>query len=620
MPTKDTNPVLSVRVVPEYKERWDKVGRLYKKPDCELPADFTALPVLRELIKENKLVPSITNVIGVRGSSYLVDWAAKLVATEAIRVAVKHPRQIIEREESALRYLKNIPHNEKVFWGTQGTNIHNACELLSLNQDISHLKLTDYEKACVEQYKRWLDEFQPNFNYVETTGFGTTDNNLGYAGTSDFHATINGVKILGDYKCTTDDTLILMRDGSVKEAKDIQIGDEVVSWSQEDNTMRTDKVTYAGDNGYQPTYTVVTELGQKLTITGNHKFLTRTQKGMEWRESETLKAGDSAYIALGWTHSPFRTETEWPHNKHLSPYLFGLLWALAHYNESEWTDSGKVRYPSDKARVELLDELANFGFLKSADDRIRVKTGLRRVANKARMEISELLDIINNPVLPDYVLSAPIIYQNAFMSGVQEVFANRANNADHFFVEHRTMTTLHQLQQLYFNNGLVAKLGMNPKTGNPVLRLPLQSGEQIHTFGLEEVKILGVKENPAPVHTIAIEVENTHNHVTNGVLTHNTNRSGIHADVALQLAANRNVDTITTDSVTLVEPEATDVTAALHLSPSNFTFQEVESGPWVYETFQNLRKVWDFHVFEGALNLKDNATVLGRKIRTNKEL
>lgn len=614
MVDKDSNPALSVRVVPEYKERWDKIGRLYRRPDFELPDNYTSLPILRELINENKLVPSITNVIGVRGSSYLVDWAAKLVAKEGVRLAVKHIDAIVSREEAAFKYLKDIPHKEKVFWGTQGTNIHNACELLSLNQDISHMKLTAYEAACVEQFKRWLDEFQPTFNYVETTGFGTTKDNLGYAGTADFHATINGVKILGDYKCTTDDTLILMRDGSLKEAKDIKIGDEVVSWSEETG-LRTDAVSYAGDNGYHPTHTVVTELGQKITVTGNHQFMKRSKNGMEWVESEKLAAGDNVYITLGWAHSPYRTETEWPFNKHLSPYLYGLLWALAQYNDTDWTESGKVSYPKATATEELLEELAGFGFLQSADDRIRVKTGIRRVANKARMEISELLALINNPVLPDYVLGSPIIFQNAFMSGVQEVFANRTKNSEYFFVEHRSMESVQQLQQFYFNHGQVAKIGVNPKTNSPMLRLPLQNGEQIHTFGLEEVKIIGVRANPAPVHTIAIEVENTHNHVTNGVLTHNTNRSGLHADVALQLAANRNVDLVTPDSKTMLVPESTDMTAALHLNPEGFTFQEVDSGEEIYDTFQNLRQVWGFHVFEGALERK-GSSVLGRKMKT----
>lgn len=596
----DSNPQLSVRVVPPYRERWDKVGRLYRRPDFILPENYQSLPVYKGLIQSGDLVPSITNVIDVKNNPFLTDWAAKMTAKEAVKMAVQHTRAVIEREEAAFKYLKDIPYKHMTFWGTQGTNVHNACELISLGQTITHMPLTEYEKGCVEQFRRWLDDFQPTFNYTEITGFGKTRNkDLGFAGTADFHATVNGVNILGDYKCTTDDTLVLMKDGSQKQAKDIKVGDEVVSWSEKDG-LQVDRVSYAGSNGFQPTYTVVTELGQSITVTGNHKFLKRAAEGMVWLESEQLSRDDHVYIVSGWSHSPYKSETEWPFNKHLSPYLFGLLWALAHYNDVDWTDSGKVSFPGT-SRAELLDELASFGFLKSADDRIRVKTGLRRVANKAKLSIEELLELINNPVIPDFVFSSPLIFQTAFMSGVQEVFANKAVNEDFFFVEHREIDSLQSLQQLYFNNGQVTKIGMNPKTGHPVLRLPIQSGEQVHIYGLEEVKVIRVRENTEPVHTVAIEVENTHNHVTGGVLTHNTNRTGAHAPVAFQLAANKNVEFISPDSKTLVSPPQTDLTAVLHLSPDAYTFQEVDSSEEIYEMFEALRILWDFQAFEGTL-------------------
>jgi hypothetical protein len=596
----DTNPPLAVRAVPPYRERWDKIGRLYHKPGFELPSDYQSLPVLKQLISNGDLVPSITNVIDVKGSPYLVDWAAKLVAKEGIRIGIRFAQDLAAREEKAFKYLKDIPHSEKTFWGTQGTNVHTACELISLGKEYSHLKLTEYEQQCVDQFKRWLDDFQPTFNYTEFTGFGTTRNtNLGFAGTADFHATVNGVNILGDYKCTTDDTLILMKDGSQKQAKDIQVGDEVVSWSEQDG-LRSDYVSYVGSNGVKKTYTVVTELGQTITVTGNHKFLKRSDQGMVWSESETLNRDDRVYIVSGWSHSPYKAETEWPFNKHLSPYLLGMLWALAHHNKGEWTDSGKVDYPTS-ARAELFDELASFGFLRSADDRIRVKTGLRRVANKTKISIEELLELINTDRIPDFVFTSPLIFQTAFMSGVQEVFANKAVNEDYFFVEHRGIESLRSLQQLYFNNGQVTKIGVNSKTKHPVLRLPIQSGEQVHIYGLEEVKVVRVTENEEPVHTVAITVENTHNHVTGGVLTHNTNRSGLHATIALQLAANRFVDTITPDNKTMIAPPQTDITAGLHLSPKGYTFKEVDSSEKMFGAFEALREVWPFHAFEGQL-------------------
>lgn len=610
--SESPNPALSVRAVPPHRERWDKIGRLYRKPDFILPDDYQSLPVLKELIRNGDLMPSITNVIDVKNSPYLVDWAAKLVAKEAVKIAVKHINQILEREEAAFKYLKNLPHTEKTFWGTQGTNVHYACELLFLGQDISHLTFTAYEKACIEHFKRWLDIFQPQVNYTELTGFGTTKNNLNYAGTADFNITVDGVNILGDIKCTTDDTLVLMKDGSQKQAKDIRVGDEVVSWSEQEG-LRVDRIVHAGSNGKKQTYTVVTALGQNITVTGNHKFLKRSEEGMVWVESEKLTTEDRVYVVSGWAHSPNRTETEYPYNKHLSPYLLGMLWSLAQFNEEPWADSGKVAFPVT-ARAELFDELASFGFTQSADGRVLIKTGLRRVANKAKIEIDDLLSLLNSPTIPDYVFSAPLIFQTAFISGVQEVFANKSINADFFFVQHRSTTSLLSLQQLYINNGQLPELGRNTRNQLPVLRLPLQSGEQVHIYGLEEVRIVRIEENLKPVHTIALEVENTHNHVTGGILTHNTNRSGLHASVALQLAANRNVDSVSPTGTTLIDPPQVDMTAGLHLSPEGFEFRQVDSGDEVYEIFESLRTVWNFHAFEGALEIPSG--VFGKNMKT----
>jgi hypothetical protein len=603
----DSNPVLAVRVVPPYKERWDRIGRLYHKPGFVLPDDYMSVPVYRDLIKQGSLVPSITNVIDVLSSQYLIDWGAKLVAVEAIRLALKFENELKHRPAAAEKYLKNIPHERKTFAGTRGTKVHKACELLSLEKSIAHLPLTEDEQACVNHFRRWLEIFQPTFNFTEITGFGKTrTTNLGFAGTADFHVTIKGVNMLGDTKCTTDDTLVLLRDGSQKQAKDIKIGDEVVSWF-ESTGLRVDRVVNAASNGMKPTYSIFTELGQVLTVTGNHKFLKRSSQGMTWEEADTLDKDDTVYVVSGWSHSPSKIDTAYPFNKHLSPYLLGLLWALGQYNNTPWTDSGKVSFPST-ARAELFDELASFGFLKSADDRIRVKTGLRRVAHKTdynedetrAFDIPDLLELINTSLIPDFVFTSSLIFQTAFMSGVQEVFANKAVNEEFFFVEHRSTESLKSLQQLYFNNGQITKIGMNPKTGHPVLRLPFQSGDQVHIYGLEEVKVTRVRQNPEPVHTIALEVENTHNHVTGGILTHNTNMSGLHPSVALQLAANRNVDEVTPDSVNLLTPPSTDVTMGLHLSPTGFKFQEIESGERIYEVFEALREAWDFHAFEGA--------------------
>jgi len=594
--TEDTNPALSVRAVPPHRERWDTIGRLYRRPEFVLPTDYQSLPTLKQLITDGHLMPSITNVIGVRNSPHLIPWASKLVAQTAIEIAKKWPSQITARPESALKWLKDVPEREKVFWGNQGTRVHTACELLAMGKTIDHLKLTEYEQACVDRWKEWLDKFQPHFNFLELTGFGKTSSGHSFAGTADFHATINGVNILGDYKCVTDETPVLLANGTQIPAKDVTAGTQVVAWDEKQG-MHIATVSSVGDNGEQDIVVIRTDSGQEIECTTNHPMLSQ---GFGWKKAEDIQVGDPLFIASGWSYSPYKVDTVWPYNKHLSPYLLGMLWSLASFSKVDWTDNGKFEFPK-VARAELFDELASFGFLRSKDDKLRVKTGLQRVAKKTKITISNLLDIINMTEVPNIVLGSSLIFQQAFISGVQEVFANKGFSKEHFFVEFTNVSTLRSLQQLYLNLGQESKLGFNPNTRRALLRLPFQSNESLHVYGVEQVKVSSVKKLETTKHTIAIEVAGAHTHVTAGLITHNTNRSGLHADIALQLAANREVTEISPDGRTMVAPMPVDMAVGLHINPKATKMQEIASGPEQYEAFEALRTVWDFHAFDGKL-------------------
>lgn len=597
----DDNPPLSVRAVPPHREPWDIIGRLYRRPDFILPQNFQDVDVLRGLVSNGDLMPSITNVIGVRNSPHLLPWATKLVATEAIRIAGRFPQDLVSRPEQALKYLKNTAEREKIFWGTQGTHVHQVVELLAQGENVDHFNLTEYERQTVDAWKRWLDLFQPRFNFLELTGFGSTSSGLKFAGTADFHATINGVNILGDYKCVTDETPVLLADGSQIPAKDLTADMLVVAWD-ETQGMHTSRVTYVGDNGIQDIIIIRSANGQEIECTPNHPMLTTDENGgFSWKNAEDITAGDSLFLASGWAYSPFKFNTDWGFNKHLSPYLLGMLWSLASFSTTPWTESGKFDYPK-VARTELFDELSSFGFLRSRDETLRVKTGLQRVAKKTKISIPELLEIINTESIPHVVLGSSLIYQEAFLSGVQEVFANKGISPEHFLVEFTSVTALRSLQQLYLNLGHETRLGMNPNTHRVLLRVPFQSSEALHAYGVEETKVTFAKRYDGRKHTIAIEVEGAHTHVTSGFITHNTNRSGLHSDIAFQLAANRNVTEISPDSVTMVAPPQVDMTVGLHLSPKGPVMKEIESGPEIFEDFESLRRIWDFHAFDGRLN------------------
>lgn len=90
-------------------------------------------------------------------------------------------------------------------------------------------------------------------------------------------------------KCIAEDSNVLMADGTLKQIKDIQIGDKVIS--DHEGTFSPSNVVGVYDNGYADTYTVETENGFSLTSTANHKYL--TQDG--WKELKDITCNDFLY-------------------------------------------------------------------------------------------------------------------------------------------------------------------------------------------------------------------------------------------------------------------------------------------------------------------------------------
>ncbi|GAB1641783.1 hypothetical protein [Krasilnikovia sp. MM14-A1259] len=83
-----------------------------------------------------------------------------------------------------------------------------------------------------------------------------------------------------------------------------------------------------------------------------------------------------------------------------------------------------------------------------------------------------------------------------------------------------------------------------------------------------------------------------------------TTRSGIHPEVALQLAAYRNADYIIRPDGSRVPLPAGDGGAVLHVRPEGWSFVPVQTGPEVFDFFLHLR-----HVFRWEKEIKE--TVIG---------
>lgn len=92
-----------------------------------------------------------------------------------------------------------------------------------------------------------------------------------------------------------------------------------------------------------------------------------------------------------------------------------------------------------------------------------------------------------------------------------------------------------------------------------------------------------------------------------------TNRSGLHASVALQLSGIAHATSLSPDNETLVEMPHVDAGVAIHLDPEGYQVKPVVLGGQTWRTFCGLREAWDFHALDGEL--LDGRKGLGQSLR-----
>lgn len=597
---ENVDPALSINT-----EHIDpRIGRLYRKPDFTLPENMTVEEV-KQLVEEGTLYPSTTNIISVMNSPYLLPWAARVSVEKVLEDINSHPLwfealQNESRFRVAVKHYASTPEKIRDAAGVRGTIVHEFCqyEAKGLPTPILFENLNMEEKAMVSNWRRWVDTFQPDFKFVEVTGFGKTDKGKQFAQTTDFIANINNISSIGDYKCVTSDTKIMLFDGSTVKAEDLKEGDIVASWSER-RGLTPAPVSYVGENGNHRTVTVTTNTGHSLTTTLNHPYWMSRASRAGWMNAENLKVGDYVFVAYGWDHTPANSgsaKPEWPFNKNISPYLFGLLWSLAQFNNLVWTENTYLQIPRI-SRESLRDELKYVGFIFNKEGKISLKRAVNKIARKNDLSFEEVADLMTSPTLPNYVHSLNIQGKQAFLAGVKEVFANKEKYADEINVVFQREEPIRELQQFLLNYGLPAEVYIDNNAAYPHLRTVFEDDETIYTHGPQATKIVKIEYSEEPERTLAIEVDGTHTHITNGLITHNTNRSGLSSSVALQLAANSRTDTLYVDDIKPVEQPATDIALAVHISPQKVSTYQVNVDESVYEAFQGLRDAWDFYAF-----------------------
>ena len=578
--TNNTAPLLSLAT---------PFGRLYYSPENPVAEEEVRTKAqCRELIKTGKLFPSVTNIISMKASPHLTTWATRLVAEEAVKVEQKWPGKLTENPSKAVKYLKETANRERDHWGQQGTNIHEAVEQLAAGKKIDIKNYTEYEQASIAEWTQWFKKISPEFEALEVTCFGETTNGLKYAGTADFIAKINGKTFAGDYKCVTEDTPIMLDNGSTVEAKNLLEGDKVVSWT-ETNSLHVATVSHVGDNGVQPIINITTDLGHSLECTENHPVLiSQDGKKFEWVEASQVEPGDIAYASLGWALNPNSTSEEWPLPNGLSPYVFGVLWALKNMRGS-LDESTLVRLPR-VTREEAKLELKDLGFKKARQGMLSAGNALRKIARKAGWTPNDVTEALTETI-PNYVYSAPLEAKKAFLSGVSEIFFNPEKGKDITYIVLKNRNSLISLNQLVLSMGIIGKYGVDKNSGLQYVRIPRTNLDTIFGYGIHPTKVVSADRMP-PKRTIAVEVSGSHTHITSGLITHNTNRSGLHNEISLQLAAIVNSQQISLDNTNLTEMYKTDGALGVHISPKGVTVRKINNLEEAYTAFQALTTVW----------------------------
>ena len=173
-----------------------KYGRLYRKPGTKLDE----VSDVEASLAKNLLMPSITNVIDGLNKPFLNGWYAKRAAEDAVQVVKEHPGLIQKKPQEAIKWISGAARRTASAAAGLGDEVHNYVEALA--QGITPTEeLSAAAIPYVESWKKFIDDFKPEFTYCEGTVFGEVLNSgKAYAGTADFIAKINGETFVGDYK------------------------------------------------------------------------------------------------------------------------------------------------------------------------------------------------------------------------------------------------------------------------------------------------------------------------------------------------------------------------------------------------------------------------------------
>ena len=104
--------------------------------------------------------------------------------------------------------------------------------------------------------------------------------------------------------CVTADTLITMADGRLIRAGDLLAGERILAFDDQSRELCIGTVQIVRSNGVTPIHHIATARGRKIDVTPNHKFWTRSGRAAapiyKWVEAQELRRGDRVAVGLGY--------------------------------------------------------------------------------------------------------------------------------------------------------------------------------------------------------------------------------------------------------------------------------------------------------------------------------
>lgn len=141
--------------------------------------------------------PGVTSVVGMLPKPFLTFWAAKVVAETAVESLSEVVGLALRDPKGAVDYLKGAPRRSTAGSAETGTAVHDLFERIAKGEDVGRIH-PEY-KVYVDHFREFLDEFEPEFLFLEETVWSES---VGYAGSFDAMARIDGDLYVLDWKTT----------------------------------------------------------------------------------------------------------------------------------------------------------------------------------------------------------------------------------------------------------------------------------------------------------------------------------------------------------------------------------------------------------------------------------